>query len=225
MQTCCRPFWITARVTGSSAAACDRREASGLEYSSGQTSRSGCRAHHCSTRSPGSISVVQSSCSTTAGPSNARPAGSQLAAVDRRLAPAAVEPDRRAARSAASASVARVRPCARARASGTARRRPITAVCRLTSTGADLRQLDLRSAASRPRSNSRCSCSRVTSRRRQRHGQDVALALELHVGAVHEARSRRPRPARARASRGRRRSAPRGSCAHQRVVELRRAAG
>ena len=90
-------------------------------------------------RSPGSITVVASICSTIAGPRSARRAAassrSNTGAVCQR--PSKQPAARRSRRPAA---WRRGRPGRSARRSGNAGRRPITEVSRLTSTGPDLRQ-------------------------------------------------------------------------------------
>ena len=150
-----------------------------------------------STRQPGSITVVQSSCSMTAGPSKRRVGRQPLAAIDRRLAPAGARTTRCGARApprgASRAARSGRRACERDRAP------------HADHGGVEIHQhrrgspcSSTRSAASRRRRTA--GAVRRAARRAPGSGdrEDVALPLELHVGAVHEVACARPRRAPAR---------------------------
>ena len=134
-----------------------------------------------STRFPGSTTVVQSSCSTIAGPANRRIDRQPLAHVDRRVVPAAGEPHRprRPPRLGERRRRLRRRDRLQRHRLALADHRGV----QVDEHRPDLRKLDAESLPVRRRE--RCAQLGDGDRGRvDRHRQDVALALELHVGAV-----------------------------------------
>ena len=192
----CRPFWRTARVIGSSVSMALIFVASTvtIRLPSGST-RPGRRARSRSS---------QSSCSTIAGPAKRRADRQLLAPVHRRVVPAARRTRPARVVPARLGERRRRLPAAIRPRATPAVRRPITAVCRLTSTGADLGQLDVE-ALPVGGLEGVAQISRDRDRRSSdRHRQHVGLALRT---ACRRRAARRP----PRRRRPRARAAPRPS--------------